>query len=126
MKGKVKYKMKEIKVENEDGLIQGPMDTDGCVDRMVVAQGCQLVEVEFMDSGLVDINMLDMDQMMEVMVPAQMKETMEENIPLKTVRLRDTDKRFFTTELKEIDCQRKREYVKNRKSANFFALKEKL
>ena len=55
----------------------------------------------------------------------QMKETMEENIPLKTARLRDTDKRSFTTELKEIDRQRKREYVKNGKSSKFFALKEK-
>ena len=34
-------------------------------------------------------------------------------------------KRFFTSELKEIDCQRKREYRKHGKSTKFFGLKKK-
>ena len=49
---------------------------------------------------------------------------MEDSLPCKMVKLRNTDKRFFTNELKVIDRQSKREYRKHGKSLKFFNLKE--
>ena len=52
-------------------------------------------------------------------------EAMEVNLPLKFVKLRNVDKRFFTAELKQIDRQRKREYSRHGKTEKFFRLKER-
>ena len=52
-----------------------------------------------------------------------MMNTLDQCIPVKTVKLRQTDKNFFTNELKDIDRKKKREYSKNEKSEKFYKLK---
>ena len=50
---------------------------------------------------------------------------MELHLPTKQVKLREVDKSYFTSELKQLNRQMKREYAKHQKSHKYFALKEK-
>ena len=47
---------------------------------------------------------------------------LEDSLPTKTVRLRDTDKPYITQEIKVIDMRRRREYEKHGKSTKYFKL----
>ena len=55
-----------------------------------------------------------------------LNEVVDDNLPEKIVRLKATDKRFFTSELKQIDRQSKREFTKRGKTDKFFNLRQKL
>ena len=51
--------------------------------------------------------------------------TMNQHLPIKTLKLRTSDKPFVTPELKVLDRLRKREYTKHGKSEKFLYLKDK-
>ena len=52
-------------------------------------------------------------------------EMLDELCPTKTVRLRMSDKPYITKELKILDRQRKREYIKHGKSARYLSINER-
>ena len=54
-----------------------------------------------------------------------LKSNLESCFPLKTKKLSSHDKPFITSELKDIDRKRNREYKRNGKSEKYFHLKEK-